>query len=175
MYENWKNPRTVLIHLACCFLFFCFSLFWWSESLNYFLTIPTSLFLILFFGVSHGALDHVKGKKLFKNYKIKNTLFFYVIYILISLLILILWILIPTITLSIFLLIAAYHFGKEDSEIMKPKKNNFLNFIFFFKGSLIILAPLFYELNETVELFETLNFNINLFDYKNLIEIVIFC
>ena len=171
MHENWNDPKVVLSHLAYYFFFFCFSLLWWSESLNFFLSTQTCLFLILVFGVSHGALDHIKGAKLLKAYKIKKTLIFYIIYILISLLILIFWILIPTITLSIFLLVAAYHFGKEDSEVMKPKKNNFLNFIFFIKGSLIILAPLFYKFNETVALFEMLNFNIDLFDYKNLIEI----
>ena len=170
MYENWNDPKVVLSHLACYFFFFCFSLLWWSESLNFFLSAQTCLFLILVFGISHGALDHVKGKKLLKAYKIKKTLFFYIIYILISLLVLIFWILIPTITLSIFLLVAAYHFGREDSEIMKPKKNSFLNLIFFIKGSLIILAPLFYKFNETIALFEILNFNIDLFDYKNLIE-----
>ena len=171
MYKNWNDPKIVLSYLACYFFFFCFSLLFWSESLNFFISTQACLFLILFFGVSHGALDHIKGKRLLKNYKIKNILFFYISYILISLLILILWILIPAITLSIFLLVAAYHFGKEDSEIMKPKKNKFLNFIFFLKGSLIILAPLFYKFNETVALFEILNFNIDLFDYKNLIEI----
>jgi Brp/Blh family beta-carotene 15,15'-monooxygenase len=155
MYENWNNPKVVLSHLACYFFFFCFSLLFWSESLNFFISTQACLFLIIFFGVSHGALDHIKGKILLKNYKIKNTLFFYVI---------------PTSILSIFLLVAAYHFGKEDSEIMKPKKNNFLNFIFFIKGSLIILAPLFYKFNETVALFEILNFNIDLIDYKNLIK-----
>jgi Brp/Blh family beta-carotene 15,15'-monooxygenase len=171
MYNNWNDPRTVLNHFACCFFFFCFSLFFWSEGLNNFLSIPSCLFLILIFGISHGAIDHIKGKKLLKTYKIKNILFFYGIYILISLLILVLWIFIPTIVLFIFILVAAYHFGKEDSEIMKFEKNNFLNFIFFIKGSLIILAPLFYEFNETIALFEVLNFNINIFDYKNLIEI----
>ena len=171
MYENWNDPRKVLSHFACYFFFFCFSLFWWSENLNLFLSTQTCLFLILFFGVSHGALDHIKGKKLLKNYKIRNSLFFYIIYIFISLLILILWILIPTIILSFFLLIAAFHFGKEDGETMESKKNNFLDFIFFIKGSLIILAPLFYKLNETIVLFEILNFNMNFLDYKNLIEI----
>jgi Brp/Blh family beta-carotene 15,15'-monooxygenase len=170
MYENWNNPKVVLAHLACYFFFFSFSLLFWSESLNFFISTQACLFLILVFGVSHGGLDHIKGKRLLKTYKIKNTLFFYLLYILISLLILVLWILIPTITLSIFLLVASYHFGKEDSEIMKPKKNNFLNFIFFTKGSLIILAPLFYKFNETVALFEILNFNIDLLVYKNFIE-----
>jgi Brp/Blh family beta-carotene 15,15'-monooxygenase len=171
MYENWNNPRTLLSHLACYFFFFCFSFFWWSESINNILSIQVCLFVILIFGISHGALDHKKGKELLKTYGIKNILFFYIFYILISLLILILWIFIPTITLFIFFLIAVYHFGKEDSEIMKSEKNNFLNLIFFVKGSLIILAPLFYKFNETVALFEILNFNIDIFNYQYLIEI----
>ena len=72
---------------------------------------------------------------------------------------------------SIFLLVASYHFGKEDSEIMDTRDSVLLKFIFFIKGSLIILAPLFYKFNETVALFEILNFNIDLFNYKYLIEI----
>ena len=171
MYNNWNDSRNILNHVAGYFFCLCFSFFWWSDHLNNFLSISTCLFLILIFGVSHGALDHIKCEQLLKIYKIKNILFFYVTYILISLFILVFWNSAPSITLSIFLLIAAHHFGKEDSEIMKPKKNNFLNFIFFIKGSLIILAPLFYRFNETVALFEILNFNINIFDYKNLIEI----
>ena len=171
MYKNWNNPKVVLSHCACYFFFFCFSLLFWSKTFNFFISTQACLFLILFFGVSHGGLDHIKGERLLKIYKIENILSFYLIYIAISLLTLILWIFTPTITLLIFLLVAAYHFGKEDSEIMRPKKNSFLNFIFFNKGSLIILAPLFYKFNETVALFEILNFNIDLFDYKNLIEV----
>ena len=38
-------------------------------------------FLIATVGVSHGSLDHVKGAKLLKIFKIKNKLLFYLIYI----------------------------------------------------------------------------------------------
>ena len=34
------------------------------------------LFLILLIGVSHGSLDHIKGKKLFEILKIKNISIF---------------------------------------------------------------------------------------------------
>ena len=46
-------------------------------------------FLILCIGIYHGALDHLKGKKLLKIFKIKNTFIFYQVYIIISLLVII--------------------------------------------------------------------------------------
>jgi len=55
--------------------------------------------------------------------------------------------------------VASYHFGKEDSEIMKPLESILSKFIFFIKGSLIILAPLFFQFKQTVIIFELLNFN----------------
>ena len=47
------------------------------------------LFLILILGISHGALDNIKGKKLLKFFGYKSTISFYLAYILISLLIII--------------------------------------------------------------------------------------
>ena len=41
-------------------------------------------FLISIIGVSHGALDHIKGYRLMKIYKIQNKYFFYPIYTLIN-------------------------------------------------------------------------------------------
>ncbi len=60
------------------------------------------LFLILILGISHGALDNIKGKKILKIFGYKSTISFYLAYILISLLIIILWILFPNIVLSVF-------------------------------------------------------------------------
>ena len=159
MYKNFNKSRTVLVYGACFFFFFCFSLFWWSESMSLFFSLPLCFFLILTMGISHGSLDHIKGRKVLDLYKIKNISIFYFSYIVISILILIFWFFLPTITLSTFLLVAAYHFGKEDSEIMKLHKSFLLKFIFFIKGSLIISAPLFFQFKETVAIFELLNFN----------------
>ena len=49
------------------------------------------LFLILTIGISHGALDNIKGKKLLKFLKVKSILLFYIGYILISLFIILVW------------------------------------------------------------------------------------
>ena len=71
-----------------------------------------------------------------------------------------LWILLPTFLLVIFLLIASYHFGKEDtvykSEIIGLKKD----ILFLLKGSLVITAPLFFNYDKTNEIFLMLNFNL---------------
>ena len=118
-------------------------------------------FLIATIGVSHGSLDHIKGNKLLKIFKIRNKVFFYIGYIFISLTIIGLWLIFPLFTLTIFLIIAAYHFGKEDAVFGINNKIKLLNFFLFLKGSLVILAPLYLNTVETIKIFETLSIQLN--------------
>ena len=118
-----------------------------------------SIFLILSLGISHGALDHIKGKKLLKIFNYRSTITFYILYIFIGLSVILLWLLFPKIVLLAFLIIASFHFGKEDSEFIGYKPNQDL--IYFFKGSLVITAPLLFHRNETLEIFYNLNFDIS--------------
>ena len=118
-----------------------------------------SLFLILSLGISHGALDHVKGEKLLRILNYKSTIIFYIFYILIGFIIILLWLLFPKILLFVFLIVASFHFGKEDSEFINYKPNHDL--IYFFKGSLVVTAPLLFHKNETLEIFTNLNFDIS--------------
>ncbi len=114
------------------------------------------LFLILSIGISHGALDNYKANKLLTIYRIKSKLIFFVIYILISALIIFIWSIYSTYTLLAFLFVASYHFGLEDTSFLH-KGNSLLDQIFYLiKGSLIVLAPLFFHFDETLEIFETL-------------------
>ena len=53
---------------------------------NFSITPFGCLLLILLIGVTHGSLDHLKGKKLLHHYNIGNTLYFYITYILIGIL-----------------------------------------------------------------------------------------
>ena len=117
-----------------------------------------SLLLILSIGISHGSLDHIKGKKLLKILGFKSSLVFYFSYIFVGLTTIIIWLLFPKLLLFLFLLIAAFHFGKEDSEFLNKRKN--FELIYFFKGSLIIVAPLLFHKNETLSIFKSLNFDI---------------
>ena len=118
-----------------------------------------SLFLILSLGISHGALDYIKGKKLLKLLNYKSTSIFYILYIFVGLSIILLWLLFSKILLLIFLIVASYHFGKEDSEFINSKSN--LELVYFFKGSLVITAPLLFHKTETLNIFNNLNFDIS--------------
>ena len=98
------------------------------------------LLLILSIGISHGSLDNLKGEKLLKIFGINNFFIFYLLYILIAIVVIILWIIIPSISLIIFLIVASYHFGKEDTQFLVIE-NSYLNqLLFFIKGTLIVLS-----------------------------------
>jgi len=114
------------------------------------------LLLILSIGISHGALDNQKSKKLTQLYNIKNSYFFYLIYSVIVIGIITFWLLFPTISLIIFLIVASYHFGKEDTEFLNKNKNASNLFLYFLKGSLIIIAPLMFHFTETINIFKLL-------------------
>ncbi len=128
------------------------------------ITIPYQtvicFFLISIIGVSHGALDHIKGSQLMKIYKVKNNFYFYLVYIFLSLLVILCWTILPLFTLIIFLLVASYHFGKEDSSVGLINNRRFNNILYLFKGSLIVVAPLFFHQEETLKIFQSLDVDI---------------
>ncbi len=117
------------------------------------------LFLILILGISHGALDNIKGTKLLKLFGYKNIISFYLAYVFISLLIIIFWLIFPNTVLSLFLVVASYHFGKEDTVFSFRRKFFISECLFFLKGSAVIIAPLLFKRDETNEIFRVLNFN----------------
>ena len=130
-------------------------------------------FLIATIGVSHGSLDNFKGAKLLKILNIKNKLIFYLLYIFIALAVISTWLIFPFFMLAFFLIVAAYHFGKEDCVFEKKNKFKLLNLLLFLKGSLIILAPLYFHHYETIQIFEILDVKLN--QYNNNLIIVLIC
>ena len=114
------------------------------------------LLLILLIGVSHGSLDHIKGKKLLKIFNLNNISIFYFTYLLLAISITIFWISFPSTALIIFLIVASYHFGKEDTQFLINKNTYANQLLFLFKGSLIILAPLLFHFDETISIFKLL-------------------
>jgi len=131
-------------------------------------------FLISTLGVSHGSLDNFKGEKLLKIYKIKHKFLFYFSYIFLACTVIIIWKFLPSLALLLFLMVASYHFGKEDTELFlftnyaKQRVKSYgkytksYYFFIFFKGFLIITAPLFYHYQETRDIFKILNSNFSL-------------
>ena len=168
------NNQIKKINLNHSFIFFLlcniFSLI--TLKINDFTISPLiCLFLILTIGVSHGSLDNLKGKKLFKIFGINNFLIFYLSYILISIIVIILWLLIPSISLIIFLILASHHFGKEDTQFLIIENSYHNQLLFFLKGSLIIFAPMYFHFDETISIFKLLLIdNESFYEFLNLVE-----
>ena len=97
-----------------------------------------------------------KRKKLLKRFNINNISIFYFTYLLLAISITILWILFPATSLIIFLIVASYHFGKEDTQFLLDEKSFVNQLLLFFKGALIVLAPLFFHFDETIFIFKLL-------------------
>ena len=154
---------------------FALSIFFYFYNLKFDLEILPIIcfFLIATIGVSHGALDNQKGRLLLKIMNLKRIEIFYLFYIFFSLLIILFWIVLPALTLIIFLLVASYHFGKEDSVFENKLNINFLSFFLLAKGSLIILAPLIFHSEETLKIFKDLNVDILSIDSKILISLLL--
>jgi len=178
------NNKVKKINLNHSFIFFIasniFSILIFKFSNFNFSTI-LCLFFILMIGVSHGSLDHIKGKKLLELFNIKKTYFFYLTYTLIALGIICTWILFPSITLILFLIVASYHFGKEDTEFLVIDKSYLTEIFYFLKGFLIILAPLYFHFDDTIEIFKLLLIDneifystLSLIETNKIIEIGIF-
>ena len=128
-------------------------------------------FLILTIGVSHGAYDNIKGKSLLKSYNINHIYIFYLSYILFGTIVILSWIVAPTISLLIFLIIASFHFGKEDSQFLIKKSSIINSILFFSKGFLIVAAPLYFNFVETINIFKLLLVeNENFYEYLDWIE-----
>jgi len=137
------------------------------------------LLLILSIGISHGSLDNLKGKKLFQIFEIKKFYIFYLAYILIAFIVIILWILIPYVSLIIFLMVASYHFGKEDTQFLIVENSYYNQFLFLLKGSLIVFAPMYFHFDGTISIFKLLFIeNENFYNFLDLIEskkILLYC
>ena len=179
------NDKIKKINLNHSFIFFfvvnifCILIFKYSN-----LNVSTilCLLLILIIGVSHGSLDHIKGQKLLELFNFKSIYIFYITYILISGVVIATWMLLPSVTLIIFLIIASYHFGKEDTQFLINNRSYFTQMLYFFKGFLIILAPLYFHFQETVAIFKLLlidnemfYLSLNFIETNKVIQLGIFC
>ena len=153
---NSQINKINFFHSLVFFIFTSIFSIIFDQFQNLYISPMICLFLILSIGISHGALDNQKGKRLLNFYKIKNNSIFYLLYLLIAIIIIIFWLSIPTLSLVVFLIVAAYHFGKEDTDFLIQKKLNKDIIFYFFKGLLVIIAPLMFHFTETVNIFKLL-------------------
>jgi beta-carotene 15,15'-dioxygenase len=121
-----------------------FSLNW----LDYF-----SLFLIIFVGIPHGALDGAISITLGYSKRLILQLCFFVTYLSISAFVVIIWYFFPVLSLVFFLLISIFHFGCGDLD-WKKNRTYFING--YFHGGLVILGIIFFNRLEVNYFFSVL-------------------
>ena len=103
-----------------------------------------SLFLIIFVGIPHGALDHV----LFFKKRNTSQIKFYSVYLGLVLFFILLWIYYPILSLSLFLIISAFHFGESQFEDIEIKKYLHSLLLYLVWGLSLLINLIFYNVNE---------------------------
>tara|TARA_B100001094_G_C18126065_1_gene769540 strand:+ start:573 stop:1478 length:906 start_codon:yes stop_codon:yes gene_type:complete len=121
------------------------------------------LFLIILFGIPHGAIDNVLS--LSESNMSKKS--FYFLYLLSILFYAALWFIIPIFSFIFFLLLSCYHFGESQLSNYNIK-NIFLKIIYLVWGIALMSTLFVYNSNELIILFNNFNdtsiFNL-IFDY----------
>ncbi len=108
-------------------------------------------FIIATIGISHGSLDGKKGEYILKKkFSIYWSIIFYGTYIFLALLALWAWLSFPIVSICIFFIVAAFHFGSEDLEMFFKTNSKIKIALYFFRGLLVISAPFYLNNLETV-------------------------
>ena len=100
--------------------------------------------LIIAFGIPHGALDHI----LFFKKRNTSQIKFYSIYLGLVLSFIILWIYFPLLSLTLFLIISAFHFGESQFEEIEIKKYTHSLLLYLIWGLSLLINLIFYNVNE---------------------------
>ena len=119
------------------------------------------IFLVMSIGTSHGALDHLKGRKVSDALHVESIVPFYVLYIALAVMTFCVWLISPAFLWASFLAVAAYHFGKEDAEFAVTERSPLHEALFLFKGCAVIAGPLLLSRTETLEIFLALNLDLS--------------
>lgn len=106
--------------------------------------------MLLLTGIPHGGLDHVIARTTAVAFNKKFNIFIFLSrYVAIIGIYSVCWFLFPSISLLIFLVISAWHFGETDIEC--PKQKILVSFCRFLWGALVLLLILLMHQHETTE------------------------
>lgn len=139
--ENIGKVIAVILAILYMYVFIENDIFQWFIFATVLLTI----------GIPHGALDHLLPQG---GNKSKNLAVFVVKYIGIIALYLILWLILPAISLIIFLVISAYHFGQ--GHFIHLEVNKFKKLTYFILGSNFLAIILLSDFSATSAILDSI-------------------
>ncbi len=126
--------------------------------------IPNNVILAIFMGmmlstgIPHGATDHILYLTSRKENNSEPSLSkFFFSYLIVMLMYAIAWYLFPLLSLILFLIISAYHFGQSQFVYTKPSEGNKIKQgLYFIWGTLILSGIVFWNWSESLLILETL-------------------
>lgn len=129
------------------------------------------LFLILSFGILHGANDIVIISNTFNRLKNKSLIFLIVFYLTFVISFVLLFVFFPDFALLFFVILSAYHFGEQHWNEILLKSNEVLNSIFYLLYGILIFTLIFYFHQGEVEkiISDIVGYSINLSFLDNLL------
>lgn len=152
IYSNLKIPITIfLLWITTQFSF---------EYENY-----IACFMVLSFGILHGANDLKLIQKTTKEFNFIKSIIIYIITIIISLAAFLIW---PTIFLIVFILVSSYHFGEQHLSNKINKPSILLPVLNTSYGLVIFLMIFFKHANEVIKIINKITsfeFNDYMFKY----------
>jgi len=114
--------------------------------------------LVVLTGIPHGALDHEVAKQSSKINQLNfSALKFYIRYLTPMIVYGICWFLFPTISLYIFLLLSAFHFGETDLTIPTNQASLMGIFLQISYGLMVLCLILFLNLAEVLPILDQIN------------------
>lgn len=116
--------------------------------------ILAGFFGLLIIGLPHGGLDHRVGTRLLRRWGWPAPLsLFIALYLLMSAAVLAGWYLWPGLTVMLFFLLSAWHFGLEEDDV--PPANPRQSFARFSQGAMIIWVPSLFQATAVTSLLQT--------------------
>lgn len=134
--------RFTFIFLVCIYALFLVYQALTEISIDHQLKVA-SIFILLF-GIPHGAIDHV----LFFRKRNMSPFNFYSIYLGLIGCFVCLWLWQPLLSLVLFLLLSAYHFGESQLVDIKLSKKRYKPLIYFNWGLALLATLMYYNLSE---------------------------
>lgn len=125
----------------------------WLQRLPSYLQTAGLVLLVALFGIPHGALDHWVGRRVLKpRFGTFWSIPFLALYLGIGGAVILSWIVSPVLTLILFLVVSAIHFGREDVQASRGSQKP-TSFEVGLRGSLPIVLAIGLYPEETTKLF----------------------
>ncbi|MBM3400884.1 MAG: hypothetical protein FJY21_00980 [Bacteroidetes bacterium] len=138
---NFKNKRTVYLLLAAL-LFAVEYIF----SINYTIQIIFFSLGVMLFGIPHGSLDHfIYHHERKEEISIRSIIRFLLFYLGFAIIYGFLWVISAELSILLFILISAYHFGEMDLKELSIKIGTSSRILSFIYGILFLINYLLYQ------------------------------